>query len=178
VWGLYFSFSANVLSKKAIDQTKSHFIIENRPYLNAKLITFKDNNSYFLFQQKEKSFVITVQFLLAYKGKVPAKNITVEGPFSIGATPSYTAKEIILQTPPTITLGSEESKAYQWSMEIGYGDFSAEEVKKQIENKIFEADVTMIWKYTSALDETKTYESNISYLVKHDSVTLLKSEIN
>lgn len=177
-WSLYFSFSANRLSKKAIDQTKSHFIIENRPYLNGKLITFKENGSYFLFELKEKSFVITVQFKLENKGKIPAKNIFLDGPFSIEATPSYPANKVILDTPPIITLAPGESKAYQWNMEIGYGDFSPDEIKKQIEDKIFEADVSMRWKYTSSLDEIKTYESNISYLVKHDVATLLSSQIN
>jgi hypothetical protein len=176
--GLYFSFSAIRLSKKAIDQTKSHFIIENRPYLNGKLITFKENDSYFLFELKEKSFVITVQFKLENKGNIPAKNISVDGPFTIEAAPSYPVNKLILNTPPIITLAPGESKAYLWNMEIGYGDFSQEEVIKQIENKIFEADISMTWKYTSFLDEIKAYESKISYLVKHNAATLLGSEIN
>ncbi len=176
-WCLFYSWEANKVSKEALKLSKTAFLTESRPYLNARLIPFKETGSYFSYTLKGKSFVLDVLFEVKNSGKIPAKNISVTGPFDIDAIPGPRTN-IQLEIPPKMTLGPDQTRAYRWSVEIGYGDFTSEEIKKRIESNILNADVEMVWSYTSSLDEAESYKTNVAYTVTNKNVTLIKGEMH
>ena len=178
VWSLYYSYKSHKTSVNALKHTKEAFTIQNRPYLNVKLIKFDDTDLYLRFIPNDKTFNLAVRFKVTNVGVTPATNITI--PIhtinSKDFFPNNKPSEFYL--PPNITLGHGESKAYIWDNEIGYGDFTAQETKENFESGKLEAKVGMVWNYNSPLSKNTIYASSIAYLVKNKNAVLVKSEMD
>lgn len=176
IWSLYYSHKATDISEEALKQTKDIFIVENRPYLNIKLIKFKETDSYFRFIPKDKTFHLAVQFKVSNEGKAPAVDVSVPLSSFRGVEVPGCEKSFELSPPPNITLGHGETKAYVWDNEIGYGDFNAEKIRQQIETNQLSVEVSMLLRYKSSLEDKRVYESSIAYIVKNKELILTQSK--
>lgn len=162
-------------NNESTDQNIKEFTLTNRPYLNAKLIPFKESDSFYRFKFEEKGYSLELIFEVTNKGGLPAKNITVTGPERLEASHSNKYYEIPLHQN-IVSLGINDKYFYTWSTFIPYEDTGEQEIKKNIEEKLFESEITMKWSYTSDIDDDLVYETIVSYLVQLDNAQILKKD--
>lgn len=170
------SKEANKIANEALSNSKSNFIIEQRPRIILTPQRFKDNNNFVKISNTDDTITFKCQFEIKNVGNIPAKNISLPKTFTTIIN-SPTNTPISLSLPPPITLAANEPYHLTFAATLKLTKSGIEDILKKWESPDENMALQVTCFYSSELDRSVIYKTTKAVRLYKNQVELLASEM-